>query len=671
MAGSEAQPAAIIAITRNGVLQASRLREGLAGSRLYVPARIARYVPDGQAQVFEGPVSAVLAEVFRRHRQIVLFVALGAAVRLLAPLVRDKRTDPAVVVVDEAGRYAISALSGHLGGANDLARRTASILGAEPVITTATDVLGTISPDLIGREYGWAIENEGVLTQASAALINGEVVGLFQDAGERDWWPAGHQWPGNLQVFDNLESLADSPCAAALVMTDRLLGKEYGPLLGKSVVYRPKSLVAGVGCDRGVAEEEIEQAVLSVLQEHSLAIRSLRNLATIDIKSSEEGLLGFAQTYRLPLAYFSAEQLNAVEAVANPSDTVLRIVGTKGVCEPAALLSAGTEKLLVPKQKVGRVTVAVARIDPEPSSGATKAASSSDAGTGAFLEAEAGRAGRDLLAPFPEQSPTTNGVSVPGPVFVVGLGPGAREQMTFRAREALAACDAVVGYETYLDLISDLLTGKEIVSSGMRHEVARARAAMGLAEAGKKVAVVSGGDAGVYGMAGLIYEVARARGWTSTENIEVVPGVSALNAAAALLGAPLMHDFAVISLSDLLTPWETIVRRLEAAGGGDFVVALYNPKSGRRTHQVEEARRILLAHRSGATPVGLVTSAYRQGQVVVITDLEHMLEFEMGMLTTIIVGNSRSTSFGHAMVTPRGYADKYALGDALAEDVWP
>ncbi len=256
----------------------------------------------------------------------------------------------------------------------------------------------------------------------------------------------------------------------------------------------------------------------------------------------------------------------------------------------------------------------------------------------------------------------------PGPIFVVGLGPGAREHMTFRAREALAAADIVVGYKTYLNLVKDFLVDKEVISSGMRQEVARARKAIDLAEVGKSVAVVSSGDAGVYGMAGLIFEVARAAGWSSTGNIEVVPGVSALNAAAALLGAPLMHDFAVVSLSDLLTPWPHIARRLRAAAEGDFVLVLYNPRSGRRTHQIEEARDILMAHRSPATPVGLVASAYRDRQEVVITDLEHMLGFEIGMLTTVVVGNSRTLSFAGAMVTPRGYESKYALGEAAPDD---
>lgn len=605
----------------------ARLRDRIGGGDLYVASRVLSRIEAKGAESFDGPVGGLLHELFPRYRKLVLFIALGAVVRLLAPLLKDKKTDPGVVVVDDSGRYAVSVLSGHLGGANELARLVASHLGGEAVITTGSDVLGTLAPDLLGRELGWVIEGEGNLTMAGAAMVNGESVGFFQDAGQRDWWD--RPLPGNIRPFDSLESLDASSCVAALVVTDRLIGAQYASLLERSVVYRPKSLALGIGCNRGVSGSDVEEAVLRVLEDNALSVKSVRNLATIDIKSDEEGILEFARAHGLPITYFSAQELDQVIDIPNPSAKIRRLVGSRGVCEPAAMLSAGTERLLIAKTKSGNVTVAVARVEPL------------------------------RTAVQPEDT---------GMIFVVGLGPGAKAQMTYRARAALASSDVVVGYKTYLRLIEDLLLGKEVISSGMRQEVARARQAIEQAEAGRKVAVVSSGDAGVYGMAGLVYEVARARGWSSTQNIEVVPGVSALNAASALLGAPLMHDFAVISLSDLLTPWEAIIRRLRAAAEADFVLALYNPKSGRRTRQIEEARAVFLEYRRGATPVGLVTSAYRRRQDVAVTDLDHMLEFEIGMLTTVIVGNSRTTTFGGAMVTPRGYGDKYDLGPEAEEE---
>ncbi|MDA8188093.1 MAG: precorrin-3B C(17)-methyltransferase [Dehalococcoidales bacterium] len=250
-----------------------------------------------------------------------------------------------------------------------------------------------------------------------------------------------------------------------------------------------------------------------------------------------------------------------------------------------------------------------------------------------------------------------------GKILVVGIGPGSPEHLTVRAREALAQSDVVVGYKTYVGLIKELLDGKELVSSGMRQEVARARKAVDLARLGKTVAVISSGDAGVYGMAGLVYEVAREVGWSLT-SVEIIPGVSALNAAASLLGAPLMHDFAVISLSDLLTPWAKIADRLEMAAQADFVIVLYNPRSSKRTEQIVEAQRIVRRYRDGSTPAGIVNSAFREGQQIVVTDLDHMLDFDVGMLSIVLIGNSSTTTFDGLMVTPRGYERKYDLADS-------
>lgn len=250
-----------------------------------------------------------------------------------------------------------------------------------------------------------------------------------------------------------------------------------------------------------------------------------------------------------------------------------------------------------------------------------------------------------------------------GKLFVIGFGPGSFAHITQRAREAIEESDVIIGYSTYVELIRGLLTDQEIVSTGMTEEVSRAREAVRQAEAGKKVAVISSGDAGVYGMAGLVYEVLVEKGWTEATGVplEVIPGISAINSCAALLGAPIMHDACTISLSDHLTPWELIARRIEAAGMADFVIALYNPRSGRRTRQIVEAQRILLQYRSPDTPVGIVKSAYREREHVVVTTLEHMLEHEIGMLTTVIIGNSSTFVYDGKMITPRGYQRKYTL----------
>ena len=259
-----------------------------------------------------------------------------------------------------------------------------------------------------------------------------------------------------------------------------------------------------------------------------------------------------------------------------------------------------------------------------------------------------------------------------GKIMLVGIGPGSAEHMTARARAAIAEADTIIGYVTYIKLVADLVEGKEVIRKSMTEELDRAIEALERARQGKKVALVSSGDAGVYGMAGPTFEVLFQAGWTppaqredgSFEDgvqVEIVPGASAINACAALVGAPLTHDFCAISLSDLLTPWPTIARRLDAVAYGDFVVALYNPKSGRRTQQIVEAQRLFLRHRSPDTPVAIVKSGYRRRQNIVFTTLAHMADQDIGMLSTVLIGNSNTFVRDGLMVTPRGYANKYEV----------
>lgn len=273
-----------------------------------------------------------------------------------------------------------------------------------------------------------------------------------------------------------------------------------------------------------------------------------------------------------------------------------------------------------------------------------------------------------------------------GKIFVVGTGPGSLDHITPAARKAIEQAEVIVGYGTYLDLIKELLQGKEVVSTGMTQEVDRCRKAIDIAREGKRVAIVSGGDPGVYAMAGLAFELLKAedgklRRWedekteqnktlptsqplnlsTSIPSIEVIPGISALNAAASRLGAPLMHDFACISLSDRLTPWEMIEKRLHAAADADFVIVLYNPRSKGRAGHLGKARDIILKHRKASTVVGIVKGAMREHETVIVTDLERMQESDIDMQTTVIIGNSKTFVWDNLMITPRGYENKFNI----------
>lgn len=601
----------IIAVTRRGARLGGQLLSSLPNSELYVPKK---FSAESGSHGFEESVGEVIRREFGRSRDLVLIMATGIAVRSLASEMKGKYKDPAVVVVDESGRFVISLLSGHLGGANALAETMASSIGAQPVITTSSDVSGNIALDLLGRDFGWQIENRSNLTRASAALANGDEIGLYQDAGETDW---KGKMPENIHPFSTLDALMDSSREAGLIITDRVLSHKHRALLERAVVYRPRSLVVGIGCNRGTSAPQLEEAVTHVFRENALSLKSMRKIATVDLKRDEEGILVFAQNHDLEIDFWGKDDLEKEACPSEPSEAVLENIGIPGVCEPAALLSSGNTQLLVPKTKLGDITIAIARL------------------------------------PFEESKKK-------GKLFLVGIGPGSSRHMTSRAREALTESDAIVGYKTYIKLVERFLLGKEVVSKAMGKEVERVREALRLVKAGKTVSIVCGGDSGIYGMAGLAGELAREKEYQDLE-MEVVPGVPALISCAALLGAPLTGDFATISLSDYLVRWEDIVKRLELAAQGDFVIVIYNPMSKHRRHQLVEARDILIRHRGESIPVGIVNNAYRPGQQVILTDLGHTLDFEIGMTSTIVIGNSGTFISGNRMITPRGYGKKYDL----------
>ena len=414
------------------------------------------------------------------------------------------------------------------------------------------------------------------------------------------------------------------------------------------------ALVLGLGCDRGTAFATLQEAVSQALHQIGAQVGDVVALASIDLKADEPCLHALAQQWGCTIHFYPAAVLAPVP-VPNPSATVLRYTGTPSVSEAAALLAAGTagqpapiHALCLEKHKWRgadgkNATVSIARLHPSMSLPMPPESHSSM-----------------TTSPTPD---TTTAPATVGKIMLVGIGPGSAAHMTARAREAIIEADTVIGYVTYIKLVADLLDGKEVIRKSMTEELDRAVTALEAARQGKKVALISSGDAGVYGMAGPTYEVLFQAGWTPDDpvQVEIIPGASALNSCAALVGAPLTHDFCAISLSDLLTPWPTIARRLDAVAMADFVVALYNPKSGRRTRQIVEAQRLFLRHRRPDTPVAIVKSAYRRRESIVFTTLDQMAEADIGMLSTVLIGNSNTVVRHGLMVTPRGYANKYDL----------
>ena len=352
---------AVIALTRGGAQTGRRLHNLLPESVLYVPTWFDT-VPDGQPNVvsYDTSVRQVLQSAFQEHSALVCIMASGIVVRELAPLLRSKHVDPAVVVLDEAGQYAVSLLGGHKGGANALAREIAGLLAGTPVLTTSSDVQKLPSLDLLGGEKGWTLTRLKYMTEVIAALANGEVVGVFQEGGDEDWWP--DPVPANLVRFSSLEALAEAAPPAALIITHRSISQQTLDALPHSIIYHPPCLVVGVGCNRGTPADEIEEAIEQTLAEAELELQSVSHLATIEGKKDEPGLQAVANSLGWPVRVFSREEVAAVTDVPNPSDWAQKALGVPGVAEPAALLGANAASLLVEKRKFPNVTVAVALI---------------------------------------------------------------------------------------------------------------------------------------------------------------------------------------------------------------------------------------------------------------------------------------------------------------------
>jgi cobalt-precorrin 5A hydrolase / precorrin-3B C17-methyltransferase len=392
-------------------------------------------------------------------------------------------------------------------------------------------------------------------------------------------------------------SSGTGPANATVVVTDRLY-----PLQDDAVVLSPPSLVAGIGSAAGVSSEEVTALLDAALVSEGLDRRSVTCVATIDLKASEAGIVAVG----IPMVTFSAEQLGTIN-VPNPSQVVFAEVGTPSVSEAAALLAAGPgATLVVAKMKSAMATVAIARrAQPQ------------------------------------------------GHLSVIGLGPGLPLHRTPAASMAVRNAQVLIGFNLYVDQCEDLITAHhEVIRSPIGAEADRCRLALARAAAGDQVALVCSGDSGVFAMASLVLELAPEYG---NPPIDVVPGVTAALAAAAVLGAPLGHDHAAISLSDLMTPWIAIEKRLQAVAEADLVVTLYNPRSLKRTWQLERAFEILRAHRPASTPVGLVTDVGRPTQRIVRTTLAEADAQLVDMLTCVVIGASSTRDINGLMVTPRGY----------------
>jgi cobalt-precorrin 5A hydrolase/precorrin-3B C17-methyltransferase len=553
-------------------------------------------------------VAAHLRSLFAAGRPIVGLCAAGVLIRALAPLLADKRQEPPVIAVAEGGSAIVPLLGGH-HGANALARRIAAALGGAAAITTAGE--GRFGLALDEPPPGWRLGNPEAAKSLMADLLAGEAVAIENEAFVDAGW------------LSPLPTEADAK---------RRIRITLGPVQSETdLLLHPAIVAIGVGCERLAPATELIALAEACLAEAGLSRLSVACVVSLDLKAAEPAVHALARHLEVPARFFDAARLELeTPRLATPSDLVFRETGCHGVAEGAALAAAGPEgRLVLHKRRAARSTCAIAvsrRI---------------------VRAEEVGRA-RGRLA-------------------IVGLGPGGAEGRTAEADAALAAAGDWVGYRLYLDLLSPLSAGKTLHGFDLGAEEARVTRALDLAAEGRHVALVSSGDAGIYAMASLVFELIERDARADWARVEIagLPGVSAMQVAAAKAGAPLGHDFCAISLSDLLTPWPAIERRLQAAADADFVVALYNPVSQRRKSQLARAREILLAARGPGTPVVVGRNLGRANESLQVITLEALDAENLDMLSVVLIGASSTRRLarpdgGDWVYTPRGYGDKTA-----------
>lgn len=592
------------------------LSEAAASLGRRIAADIGGELHGAAARVEEADVRFASAKdhvqaLFAAGRPIVAVMASGALIRLLAPLLSDKQSEPPVLAVAEDGSSVVPLLGGH-HGANDLARQIATAIGAHAAITTAGDLKFGLALDQ--PPEGYVLANPERAKAVMAELVAGSGARL---EGASANWLTQSRLPFKQEA------------RVTLTVTDQQ--KTSGEL---ELVYHPKTLVLGMGCERHAKPEEAIALAEEALAKGGFAKTSLAAVCSIDLKADETAIHAAAAHFGVPARFFTAATLEAeAPRLKNPSEVVFAEVGCHGVAEGAALAAVGASgELVVEKIKSKGATAAIARA-------------------------------ADII------DPKTTG-RARGTLFVVGIGPGSEGWRSPEVSRMVQSSTDLVGYSLYLDLLGPLADGKTRHDFDLGKEEARVVHAMELAGEGKTVALVCSGDAGIYAMATLVFELFEKGGITdgaSRIEVQVSPGISALQAAAARIGAPLGHDFCTISLSDLLTPWEHIQRRVKAAGEGDFVIAFYNPVSMKRRTQLAYARDELLKYRPASTPVILATNLGREGENVRTVPLGELNVDDVDMLTVVVVGSSESrtvtTGDGKTWVyTPRGYSGKADSG---------
>ncbi len=592
---------AIVVLSTSALPVARKLADSLPNSEVHgLTGRIE------EADILFENTSSHVQVLFQRAQPIIGLCGSGILIRALAPLLVQKLFEPPVIAVAQDGSIAIPLLGSHRGG-NRIAKKISKILNSTIAITTASETQFGIALD--DPPSGYHLQNTQDLKHFTAQLLSGSRI---HAANLPRWITAGNpplSKSGTLQIISGIEK------------------KSGGP---NQLIFTEEVLALGVGCERNCDPEELQSLIETTFNEANISLSAIAVIVSLDLKCNEPAILKLGTALNRPVRFFNATRLESEKGrIRNPSETVFQAVGCHGVAEPAALAAAGSASdLLIEKQKSDRATCAIARsLEPIDTKGLGRAR---------------------------------------GQLAIVGLGPGSTGWRTLEAQTLLAQSTDIVGYGGYLDQLGPSLKTKTLHGFPLGKEIERVSASLDLAAEGKIVSLVSSGDPGIYAMGALVFETLHkiAKPEWRWVDINISPGISALQAAAARIGAPLGHDFCAISLSDLLTPSCQIKKRLKAAAASDFVVALYNPASNKRRSLLISALKILSKYRPLDTPLIIARQLGRPEETINISTLKMIDPSKIDMFTVLLVGSSQTRKLDSGcglerVYTPRGYATKF------------
>jgi len=536
---------------------------------------------------------------------LIIFIgSIAASIRIINSFLTSKDQDPGVIVIDNKCSKIVPLICLHQSNTQNIAFQIANLLGGEIIETNNSNDQGFLNLDAFGNQWGW--KRSGNIKDWSKLVIQqakNEKIFCKQFSCNTLW---KNSESGEIinQINEKETENPDSTFHVSIYKNNERN-------------WHPPVLWIGIGCEKNTSKEFIANSLNNFLDSGNLSQQSIAGFATIDIKKDEKGILELTEEKNLPIKFFSKEDLSTI-IVPNPSSVVEKEIGTPSVAEASCLLAAGKESKLLEEKRIfknqsGAVTIAVAESKNQ-------------------------------------YNPTL------GEIHIIGRGPGDISFLTNNARKALSSCTVWIGYKMYLDLIKPLKRSDQVlIESKLTEEKERCNKAIKLAEEGIKVALISSGESGFYGMAGLLLELLQKIKKEYRPYFEVHPGISSVQLAAAISGAPLMNDFCSVSLSDKLTPWSLIEKRIEGALVGDFVIALFNPQSFERNWQLKSVIDICLQSRHGYTPVLIARQVGRDNQSKKFFTLKTIPIKEIDMLTIIIIGNSQTTLIDEIFLTPRGY----------------